>query len=333
MRIIKSLAPVFLLIPLLLLLSSCSEKQQKEPTKPLYELTKNNNIPKFDADNAYNQVKAQVYYGPRNPNSSGHDNALNYLQNELRKYCDNVELQSFTYTGYENEKLSLTNIIGKFNPEAKNRIVLCAHWDTRPRAEKAVDPKRRNEPILGANDGGSGVGVLLEIARLLKTNKINYGVDLVLFDGEDYGKEEDLDNFCLGSKYYAVNYRHTSTPKFCVLLDLVGDKDAVFAKEGNSLRFAPQVVNMVWGIAKQIKADKFLNKDGGYIYDDHIPLEQAGLKAIDIIDGDLIGADTPVKRRNYWHTHKDNMDNIGKNTLQQVGDVMTYLLFTLKFNS
>jgi len=333
MRIIKSLAPVFLLIPLLLLLSSCGEKQQNEPTKPLYELTKNNNIPKFDADNAYNQVKAQVYYGPRNPNSSGHDNALNYLQNELRKYCDNVELQSFTYTGYENEKLSLTNIIGKFNPEAKNRIVLCAHWDTRPRAEKAVDPKRRNEPILGANDGGSGVGVLLEIARLLKTNKINYGVDLVLFDGEDYGKEEDLDNFCLGSKYYAVNYRHTSTPKFCVLLDLVGDKDAVFAKEGNSLRFAPQVVNMVWGIAKQIKANKFLNKDGGYIYDDHIPLEQAGLKAIDIIDGDLIGADTPVKRRNYWHTHKDNMDNIGKNTLQQVGDVMTYLLFTLKFNS
>jgi len=332
MRIIKSLAPVFLLIPLLLLLSSCGEKQQNEPTKPLYELTKNNNIPKFDVDNAYNQVKAQVYYGPRNPNSSGHDNALNYLQNELRKYCDDVELQSFTYTGYGNEKLNLTNIIGKFNPEAKNRIVLCAHWDTRPRAEKAVDPKRRDEPILGANDGGSGVGVLLEIARILKTNKINYGVDLVLFDGEDYGKEEDLDNFCLGSKYYAVNYRHTSTPAFCVLLDLVGDKDAVFAKEGNSLRFAPQVVNMVWGIAKQIKANKFLNKDGGYIYDDHIPLEQAGLKAIDIIDGDLIGADTPVKRRNYWHTHKDNMDNIGKNTLQQVGDVMTQLLFTLKFN-
>jgi glutaminyl-peptide cyclotransferase len=332
MRIIKSLAPVFILLPFLLLISSCGEKQQPGPTKPLYELTKNNNIPKFDADNAYNQVKAQVYYGPRNPNSSGHDNALNYLQNELRKYCDNVELQSFSYTGYGDEKLNLTNIIGKFNPDAKNRIVLCAHWDTRPRAEKAADPKRRDEPILGANDGGSGVGVLLEIARILKTNKINFGVDLVLFDGEDYGKEDDLDNFCLGSKYYAVNYKHTSVPAFCVLLDLVGDKDATFAKEGNSLRFAPQVVDMVWGIAKQINANKFLNKDGGYIYDDHIPLEQAGFKAIDIIDGDLIGADTPVKRRNYWHTHKDNMDNIGKNTLQQVGDVITQLLFTLKFN-
>lgn len=320
-------------LPLIFLFSSCGEKQEPVVSKPLYELTNNANVPKFDSDNAYNQVKAQVDFGPRNPNSSGHTKALKYLQNELNKYCDKVDLQQFYYTGYDNEKLALTNIIGKFNPAAKNRIVLCAHWDTRPRAEKAADPKRRNEPILGANDGGSGVGVLLELARVLKSNKVSYGVDIVLFDGEDYGKEEDLDNFCLGAKYYAANIGHTTMPAFSVLLDLVGDKEAVFTKEGNSLNYAPEVVNMVWGIASRIGAGMFINKNGGYIYDDHIPLEQAGLKAIDIIDGELVGADTPVKRRNYWHTHKDNMDNIGRNALQQVGDVITNLLYSLKFNS
>ncbi|HKI79035.1 MAG TPA: M28 family peptidase [Ignavibacteriaceae bacterium] len=322
---------IFLLFAIFFIYS-CGEKPQQEISKPLYELAKNYNIPKFDSENAYNQVKAQVNFGPRNPNSKGHEAALNYLQNELKKYCDDVQLQSFTYSGYNDEKLNLTNIIGRFNPAEKNRIILCAHWDTRPRAEKAEDPKRRNEPILGANDGGSGVGVILEMAKILKTNKINYGVDLVLFDGEDYGKESDLDNFCLGSKYFAVNYKEPNYPAFSILLDLVGDKEAEFKVEGNSKNYAPEVIKTVWGIASQINANMFSQQDGSAIYDDHIPLNRAGLKTIDIIDMELVGADTPVKRRNYWHTHKDTMNNIGKNALQQVGDVLTHLIYSLQFN-
>lgn len=312
--------------------SACNEKI-KETSMPLYELKTNTAIPKFDADNAYQQIKKQKDFGPRNPGSTGHKEALVYLQNELGKYADQIKLQSFTYPGYDGEKLELTNIIGKFNPDAKKRIMLCAHWDTRPRAEKAVDPSKRNLPIIGANDGGSGVGVLLEIARLLKNQKVDYGIDIIFLDGEDYGKENDLNNFCLGSKYYSAILANADFPVFSVLLDLVGDKEANFKMEGNSIRYAPEVVKMIWGIAAKINATMFSSVEGPGIYDDHIPLNQAGLKTVDIIDAELVGADSPVKRRNYWHSHKDLMDNIGKNALQQVGDVMTNLIYSLKFNS
>ena len=316
---------------IMLILSSCTEKVH-EVSKPLYELKTNNTIPKFDSENAYQQVKAQTDFGPRNPGSAGHKRALVYLQNELGKYADEIKLQSFTYSGYDDEKLELTNIIGKFNPNAKKRIMFCAHWDTRPRAEKDEDPSKRNLPIIGANDGGSGVGVLLEIARLLKNQKVNYGVDIIFFDGEDYGKESDLNYFCLGAKYYSATLTG-DFPVFSILLDLVGDKEANFKMEGNSLKYAPEVVKMIWGIAGKINATMFSPSEGSSIYDDHIPLNQAGLKSVDVIDAELVGADTPIKRRNYWHSHKDTMDNIGKNALQQVGDVMINLIYSLKFNS
>ena len=321
-----------LIVAMIFLVVSCGEKQKQTVLKPLYELTTNNNIPKFDADNAYEQVKAQVDFGPRNPGSRGHYEELLYLERELKKYADTVQAQDFNYSGYNNAQLRLTNIIAKYNPSAKNRIILCAHWDTRPRSDHDPDPKKRDLPILGANDGASGVGILLELARILKDHKVDYGIDLVFFDGEDYGKESDLDNFCLGSKYYAANYKNPNLPAFGILLDLVGDKDASFAEEANSLRYARDVVNMVWGIAAQINANMFKQTEGETIYDDHIPLNQAGLRTIDIIDAQLVGANTPVKRRNYWHTQGDTMVNIGKNALQQVGDVMTHLIYSLKFN-
>ena len=333
MKATKNFLNYLLLFSLALLIVSCGEKQEPKVSKPLYELAKNYNIPKFDADNAYNQVKAQVDFGPRNPGSRGHEETLNYLQNELKKYADQVQLQTFAYSGYNNEKLELTNIIGKFNPDSKRRIMLYAHWDTRPRSDHDPDPAKRNLPILGANDGASGVGILLEIAKILKNQKINYGVDIVFLDGEDYGKESDLSNFCLGSKYYAANYNQPTLPAFGILLDLVGDKDAKFAEEGNSLNYASDVVNMVWGIASQINATMFTATPGETIYDDHIPMNQAGLKTIDIIDAELVGANTPVRRRNYWHTQGDTMANIGKNALQQVGDVLTHLIYSLQFNS
>ncbi len=312
-------------------LTSCSEKKV-EVLKPLYELKTVTAIPKFKADNAYQYIKEQIKFGPRNPNSMAHDAALNYLANTLGKFTQSVTKQSFTYTGYNGEELKLTNIIAKFNPNIKNRIMICAHWDSRPRSEHAKDPAKKKQPVLGANDGASGVAVILELARLLSENKIDYGVDLVLFDGEDYGKESDLSNFSLGSKYYSSKMINNTFPAFAVLLDMVGDKEATFPIESNSKDYAPDVVNLFWNKAAQIGADKFKFNTGGSIYDDHIPLNQAGLRTIDIIDAELIGADTPVKRRNYWHSDKDTIDNIGVETLQQVGDVLTNVLYSIKFN-
>ena len=325
---------LLILIPLFffVVLSSCQkDKPEEQVSKPLYLLKENSQLPEFDGKNAYLQIEKQVSFGSRTPNSSGHAKALAYLQSELKKYADEVELQPFAYLGYDGEKLALTNIIGKFYPAAKNRIILAAHWDSRPRSEQDKDSTKRNLPILGANDGGSGVGVLLEIARLIKNQKVDYGIDIVLFDGEDYGMHNDLSNFCLGSKYFSAKLPQGYAPVFGILLDLVGDKEAVFMKEGYSYQYAPDIVNMVWGIASRLGVTQFVQQVGPAIYDDHIPLNQAGIRTIDIIDIDLVGANSPNKRRNYWHTQSDNMENIGKETLQNVGDVLTHFIYSLQF--
>jgi len=314
-----------------IVLYSCGENKVKV-SKPLYELVNNSTIPKFDANNVYQHIKDQIKFGPRNPNSIAHSAALNYLFSSLSKYTQYVSKQPFTYTGYNGEVLELTNLIAKFNPQNKNRIMICAHWDSRPRSEHAKDPTKQKLPILGANDGASGVAVILELARILSENKIDYGVDLVLFDGEDYGMESDLANFSLGSKYYSSKLINDIFPTFAVLLDMVGDKDAIFKIEKNSKDYAPDLVDLFWNKAAQIGADKFTTKISLPIYDDHIPLNQAGLRTIDIIDSDLIGADSPTERRNYWHSDKDTIENIGVETLQQVGDVVTNVIYSIKFN-
>lgn len=312
---------------------SCEKKVEPEKPKVLYQLKEGNPIPDFSSESAYNYVEAQVKFGPRSPNSTAHKEAKKYFEVELRKYCDELIMQHFTYTGYDNEKLELTNFIAKFNPSAKNRIVLCAHWDSRPRAERDKDESKRNLPIIGANDGGSGCGVLLEIASVLKNKKLNYGVDIVLFDGEDYGKESDLNNFCLGSKYFTATLPADYKPLFGILLDLVGDKEAVFYKEQYSVKYAGDIVSLVWGVAKKIGANQFSDLHGNAVYDDHVPMNQAAIRTIDIIDMDLVGGDDANERRNYWHSHRDDMSNISKETLQQVGDVLINLLYSLEFAS
>ncbi len=323
---------LFILFVLLILIAGCEKKEGNEISKPAFDIQKQDSIPVFKGEDAYVYTKAQVDFGPRNPGSTGHALALTYLQNELNKYADEVILQPFTYPGY-NEELNLTNIIARFNPGNKNRILICAHWDTRPRSEHSKDSTKRNLPILGANDGASGCGIILELAGILHKERPGIGVDLVLLDGEDYGKESDLDNYCLGSKYYSVNIPDGLYPRFAILLDMVGDRDAVFMKEANSVEYAPDIVNLIWNAASELNAPAFVPRTGGAIYDDHIPLNQAGIKTIDIIDADLVGADTPVERRNYWHSDKDTMENIGTSTLQQVGTVLTYLLYSIHFNS
>lgn len=311
---------------------SCNKNEETPKTEPVYHLKEQANLPGFDGANAYTQVEKQVAFGPRNPNSMGHQAALNYFKTELEKYADTVILQSFTYQGYDNEQLNLTNVIAKFNPASKNRIFISAHWDCRPRAEQDKDPSKRNLPIPGANDGASGAGILLELARILKGNPVNYGIDLVFFDGEDYGKEGDIGNYFLGSKYFAATKASDYSPAFGILLDLVGDKEAVFPKEGLSMAYAPDVTNMIWSLAKKVNSSAFNDAEGHQIQDDHLPLNEAGLITVDIIDIDLVGASTPVARRNYWHTHNDTMENISMETLQQVGNVLTVLIYSLEFS-
>lgn len=323
---------LFNLLMLFIAISGCNNKEENAVSKPGFELLKNDSIPEFNGHNAYMQTKAQVDFGPRNPGSKGHFQTLAYLRNELTRFADVVTIQPFYYQGY-NEELSLTNIIARFNPAEKKRILICAHWDTRPRAEHSADSIRQKLPIPGANDGASGCSVILELARILKLEKPAYGVDLVLLDGEDYGKENDLDNYCLGSKYFSIHIPDGVYPEFAILLDMIGDKEAVFLKEANSVQYAPDIVNLVWGVASQLNITLFNPREGGEIYDDHVPMNQAGIKTIDIIDAGLVGADSPNARRNYWHSDKDTMDNISEETLQQVGDVLIYLLYSIHFNS
>ncbi|MEK9139281.1 MAG: M28 family peptidase, partial [Bacteroidota bacterium] len=205
--------------------AGCVKEQPKPeaPQEPKQQTTHAIQIPTFSGTRALEFLLNQTNFGPRNPGSSGHAACRQFLVNEMRKYADEVKVQDFGHNGYGGERLDLTNILGSFNPQVSERILLCAHWDTRPRAENDENEARRNEPILGANDGASGVAVLLELASLLKQHRPQIGIDLVLFDGEDYGMEGDLGQYLLGSRHFASNRPPDYVPRFGILLDMVGD--------------------------------------------------------------------------------------------------------------
>lgn len=324
------------LIIILVLISSitfsyCEKKVEKPEIRKVEFSLMEQEIPLFNEDLAYNYIIKQISFGPRNPNSDGHKKAKDFFIEELKKFADTVYAQNFTYPGYDGERLYLSNIIASFNPQSKHRILLCAHWDTRPRSEKDENPNNHNKPILGANDGASGVAILLAIAKMLKDKKVDYGIDIVLFDGEDYGKEGDLMNYSLGAKYFIQNKPSYINPHFAILLDMVGDKEAQFKKEPNSIQFAPDIVDLVWNLANKLNLKTFSNEISNPIYDDHIPLGEMGIKIINIIDADLIGADSPNMRRNYWHTQNDTIENISKETLKEVGQLLIHLIYSLKF--
>ena len=214
------------------------------------------------------------------------------------------------------KEIVLTNIIANFYPEEKERIHLCAHWDTRPWADQ--DPKIENQtkPILGANDGASGVAILLELAHILSQKKPKYGVDLVFFDGEDYGKKGNLKDFCLGSSFFAKNLEGYK-PKFGILLDMVGDKDLNIYKEQYSYTYAPDIVDFIWGKAKKLKLNSFQNQTRYSLWDDHMPLILAGIPTVDIIDFDYP----------YWHTTEDTPDKCSAQSLETVGRLLIAILY------
>lgn len=322
---------ISLLFIILVIFSSCDRKIEEEKPKEIFFTLKEKNVPPFDAELTYNYIQKQLSFGPRNPNSQGHSKAKDFFINELKRFADTVYVQNFIYPGYDGERLNLSNIIASFNRQNKYRILLCAHWDTRPRSDKDENPANHAKPILGANDGASGVAVLLTVANILKENEPEVGIDIVLFDGEDYGKEGDLMNYSIGAKYFIQNKPDYIKPQFAILLDMVGDREAQFKREPNSMKFAPDIVDLVWGLANKLNLKTFSNEISNPIYDDHIPLGEMGIKIINIIDSELIGADSPNPRRNYWHTQKDTIENISKETLREVGQLITHLIYTINF--
>ena len=273
--------------------------------------------PKFEGERAFGYLTDQCDMGPRNPGSEGHQRCKEYLLDMLGRYTNLVKIQEFVYQDTSQDiKLELTNIIASFYPEKGQRVLLCAHWDTRPFADRDPDSSLREKPILGANDGASGVAVLLEMAGLISQKRPKWGVDIILFDGEDYGPEDELEKFCLGSKYFAKN-KGQYRPRFGILLDLVGDKDLNIYKEGHSVRYAKETVDLVWGAAQRVQVECFHDSTKYFMYDDHIPLLEAGIPCIDLIDFDYP----------YWHTTQDTPDKCSSQSLQKIGEVLIEILY------
>ena len=274
-------------------------------------------LPNFDGQRAFTHLLEQCQFGPRNPGSEGHQKAKKYFLDKLSQHTNFVKIQDFVYSSQEQKvELKLTNIIASFYPEKTERVLLCAHWDTRPFADKDPDTAKWAEPILGANDGASGVAVLLEVARVVSQKEPLWGVDIVLFDGEDGGAEGDLDEFCLGSKYFSKN-KGDYQPKFGILLDMIGDKDLTIYPEGYSSRYTKTLVDSVWSRAEDLGFLCFKDSIKYFIYDDHVPLLAAGIPVIDLIDFDYP----------FWHTTSDTPDKCSLESLQKIGDLLMEILY------
>lgn len=294
--------------------------------------------PNFNADSAYNFIQHQVDFGPRVPNTPQHDSCGAWIKRKLTEYGFELTVQTGKVKAWTGNMLNMENIIGQYNPEAKNRIMLCTHWDTRPYADR--DTKNKTRPIPGANDGGSGVGVLLEIARQISLSDPQTGVDLIFFDTEDYGAMstndiiKDLntmsDTWCLGSQYWSKNppipnYR----PRYGILLDMVGAEDATFPKEGISRQYAGAQVNRIWKEAEALGyGNYFVKRIAPPITDDHTYINQiAGIPTLDIIHYAPRGSNGNFDFGHFHHTQKDNMDIINKETLKAVGQTVLHVVY------
>ena len=290
-------------------------------------------VPAFNADSAFYFVKKQTDFGPRVTNTSAHEQCATWLENKLKSYSATVTIQKAKVRAYNGTLLNMKNIIASFNNEAPGRIMLCSHWDSRPYADWDEDKTKHRTPIDGANDGASGVGILLEIARIISTNKINIGLDIILFDAEDYGEPQDdnreykEENWGLGSQYWAKNPHIPGyKARYGILLDMVGVENANFTKEGFSMEYAPDVVNKVWDAASRIGySQNFSNEQTNPITDDHYYVNKlSGIPTIDIIHHD---AQTSSGFYKYWHTTNDNIANVDKNALKAVGQTLLTVIY------
>jgi len=313
-----------------LIISSCSQKKDKEIKTKAEKI--NVIVPKFNADSAYSFIQKQVDFGPRVISSESWRKCSRYLEKKLLSYNANVLVQKTQVTTYDNKKHELNNIIASYLPNLNNRIALFAHWDSRHIADH--DTVNKEAPILGANDGGSGVGILLEIARNLNIQTPSIGVDIILFDAEDYGQPENSkypvmnNSWCLGSQYWSKNpHKKEYFAKYGILLDMVGAQGATFRHEGISNFYAQNILEKVWSKAHEIGySNYFVYQKSAEIMDDHYYVNSiAGIPTIDIIEFDPF---TKTNFNKHWHTHQDNMDNISKETLKAVGETVINVLYS-----
>ena len=318
---------------IVLLLAACGSKQPQPTAQPQATTVV---VPTFNADSAYHYTAEQVAFGPRVPNSEPHRLCGDWLESELKRFGAQVTTQRVTLRAYDGTILAARNIIGSYKPELKKRVLLCAHWDSRPWADADADPTHHRTPILGANDGASGVGVLLEVARQLQAQPTGIGIDLILFDAEDYGTHaaddsettESSNTWCLGSQYWArVPHTQGYMARFGILLDMVGGKDARFHREGYSEYFAKHIVDKVWVAAHASgNGQWFPYAEGGIITDDHLPINQiARIPCIDIIGHYPDTGFAPT-----WHTMDDTMDNIDPAVLRAVGQTVLQVIYNEK---
>lgn len=283
-------------------------------------------IPTFNGGQAFTYLQQQCAFGPRNPGSEGYGKTLNYILEHFQSLADTMFVQPFSYTVTRTgETFQLQNIIAQFHPEQEPQILITAHWDTRPWGDQDPDPNRRREPISGANDGASGVAVIMELAGILNANPPPVGVTLVLFDGEDLGESGNSWSYAQGSQYFARNVPITGIRE-AINLDMVGDAELELYIERISLQQNPELVRTLWKLARQLELPAFRSEARHTIFDDHVPLfELAGIKAVDIIDFDY-----PNRYQNYWHTHDDIQEHCSANSLEQIGTLMVHYIYGQK---
>ena len=284
-------------------------------------------LPVFNSQRAFLDLIAQCEFGPRNPGSEGHKNTKKYIIDLMQGKADSVIVQDFSFeSALEKKTHDGSNIIARFNPSNKMQVLIGAHWDTRPFADRDENRENYNTPILGANDGASGVAILLELARVLSRDKPPIGINLVFFDAEDSGVSEENESYCKGSIFFSKNLP-ISNIKEAIILDMVGDKQLSLPIERNSLNFHGVLVRQLWDRAKKLNLKAFKGVVGPSIYDDHVPLYQyAGIPSIDIIDFRY-----PNSFDNYWHTIDDTPKNCSPESLGQVGTLMIDYIFNRKF--
>ena len=279
----------------------------------------------FDSSKAMELTRQQCEFGPRVPGTPAHAKCADWLMTTLQASCDTVIMQTGTVQTATEGSLGIKNIIGIINPDASQRLLLMAHWDTRPWADNDPDAANHRKPVMGANDGASGVGVLLQLASQLKADKTTLGIDIVLVDAEDMGVDDNEESWALGTQYWA-SHPHVQgyKPVFGILLDMVGASDATFTREYYSTQYARGFVDLVWNNAA---GSHFINAQGGAVTDDHIFVNRAGIPCVDIID---MRSDSPTGFCPEWHTVHDTMDAIDPATLGEVGQTLLNVIAALE---
>ena len=286
----------------------------------------------FDADSAYSFIEKQLAFGPRIPGTAGHKACQQWIFSSLKQFgADTVIVQTAPIIDTHGRRLTISNILARFNGKASatDRILLAAHYDTRSHATSETDPERAAQPVPGANDGGSGVAVMLELARQMGLSRPERAVDLLFVDAEDDGDDSDPRSWCLGSQHWSQNMPYTSTaadprPRFGIVLDMVGGTGAQFHREYYSDAQAPEIVDLVWRAARVAgHGSRFIDKVGGGIIDDHLFINEGGIPCIDIIENNNPATEGFPPG---WHTLDDNMSGIDRATLRAVGETISTVI-------